>query len=415
MHRPTATRLVLSKLLLVVFTLALTGSMPAQTFTVLYNFTGGQDGAGPRTGLTVTGSGKLYGTAANGGNNNCSSGFGCGTVFQLTRNGSGWSFASLHAFQGADGAFPNGEVAIGSDGSLYGTTEFGGSGTICSNGCGTIYNVRPSANASDAGWTEAVLYRFTGGQDGAAPMGPITFDVAGGIYVSAAGGGIDYRGVIAKLTPSEGGWTESALYEFPGYGEPTGGVIFDQLGNLYGTTLGSQEVFQLAPSDSGWTEQTLRNFAGTAVGQNPFGGLLRDSAGSLYGTTWQGGAHNAGTVFQLSPSGDGGRYSLLYSFQSGTGFGLGPTGALTMDAAGSLYGTTYADGAHGAGSVFKLTPSNGGWVYTSLHDFSGGSDGGTPNGRVVFDSNGNLYGTAQLGGTGSSCVSGCGVVWEITP
>jgi len=415
MQRLICTRLILSKLFLIAVTLTLVRSTQAQTFTVLYNFTGGQDGASPRTGLTINRGGRLYGTTGNGGNDSCGSGFGCGTVFELTRNRSGWSFTSLHVFQGADGALPNGEVAIRPDGSLYGTTEFGGSGDFCGNGCGTIYNLRPPAHASDAGWCETVLYRFTGGHDGAAPSGPITLDAAGGIYVSAQGGGIDYRGVIAKLTPSASGWTESAIYEFPGYGEPTGGVIFDQFGDLYGTTLGSQEVFELTPSGNDWTEQTLHNFAGTALGESPFGGLLLDPAGNLYGTTWQGGAHNAGTVFQLSPSGDGWAYSLLFSFQSGTGFGLGPTGALTMDAAGNLYGTTYADGADGAGSVFKLAPSSNGWVYTSLHDFTGGGDGGTPNGGVVFDANGNLYGTAQGGGAGSLCQGGCGVVWEITP
>jgi uncharacterized repeat protein (TIGR03803 family) len=136
------------------------------------------------------------------------------------------------------------------------------------------------------------------------------------------------------------------------------------------------------------------------------GGLMRDSAGNLYGTTLTGGDNGGGTVYELSPSNGGWTFTTLYNF-SGNG---GSFAVLIMDAAGNLYGTTIGDGAYGQGNVFKLTPSNGSWIYTSLHDFTGGSDGSQPYGQVTLDANGNLYGTASIGGPDNK-----GVVWEITP
>jgi uncharacterized repeat protein (TIGR03803 family) len=147
--------------------------------------------------------------------------------------------------------------------------------------------------------------------------------------------------------------------------------------------------------------------------------LILDADGNLYGTTNYGGANKGGTVFELSPSGGGNwTFHLLYSLvYNGTlDFQLyGPTGSLAMDAAGNLYGTTVMDGAFSGGSVFKLTPSNGGWTYTSLHDFEGGTGGGNPFGNVVLDAIGNVYGTAGVGGPSNGCDGlSCGVVWEVT-
>ena len=115
------------------------------------------------------------------------------------------------------------------------------------------------------------------------------------------------------------------------------------------------------------------------------------------------------------PSNGGWAFSVLYSFAGMDCCDNGPRANLVMDAAGNFYGTTFGDGPYGYGSVFKLTPSNGAWVYTSLHDFTGGSDGGNPLSNVVFDAKGNLYGTASAGGSSGACSGGCGVVWEITP
>ena len=135
--------------------------------------------------------------------------------------------------------------------------------------------------------------------------------------------------------------------------------------------------------------------------------MILDQSGNLYGTTSWGGSGGGGTVFGLTPGSGGWTFDTLYSFSGGDGGG--PVSKLIMDAAGDLYGTSYLDGAYGHGAVFKLTRSNGGWTYTSLHDFNV-SDGGGPMSDLVFDAKGNLYGTAAYYGPGSN-----GVVFEITP
>jgi len=205
----------------------------------------------------------------------------------------------------------------------------------------------------------------------------------------------------------------NVIYAFTGGNDgavPFGGVIFDSAGKLYGTTTGYQygagTVFRLTPSGLGWTEDTLYAFQGGSDGASPFGAPVFDPYGNLYGSTTQSGTGRGGTAFELTPSGDNWMFALLYSFIGDEG----PWGALTMDAAGDLYGTTFQDGAYGWGSVFKLTHSSGGWTYTDLHDFTGGDDGRGPYGNVILDVKGNLYGTTYTGGTYSD-----GVVWEITP
>jgi uncharacterized repeat protein (TIGR03803 family) len=140
--------------------------------------------------------------------------------------------------------------------------------------------------------------------------------------------------------------------------------------------------------------------------------LIFDREGNLYGTTWEGGTDGGGLVYELSPSNGSWVFNILYSNFSG---GAGPEASLTMDAAGNLYGTTSTDGRHASGTVFKLTPSNGGWTYNTLYTFTGGSDGAQPISNIIFDANGNLYGTASAGGNTAGCPGGCGVVWEITP
>ena len=189
-------------------------------------------------------------------------------------------------------------------------------------------------------------------------------------------------GTVYELTPSGNGYTESVLYSFsgPDGASPYAGLVFDNKGNLFGTTYrgGSNDagtVFELTYVPGvGWTEHVLYNFQNASDGEYPFGGLIFDSAGNLYGTTIDGGSGGGGTVFELSPSGDTWTFKLLYSF-SGQG-DCGPGATLTMDGAGNLYGTTYCDGIYNNGSVFKLSNTQNGWVYTSLHDFTGGTDGG---------------------------------------
>ena len=150
----------------------------------------------------------------------------------------------------------------------------------------------------------------------------------------------------------------------------------------------------------------------------PAGGLIFDSAGNLYGTTFDGGSGSGGTLFELSPFGNSWTYKLLYSFSGPDWRSCGPYATLTMDAAGNLYGTTNCDGVYDSGNVFRLRNTENGWVYTSLHDFTGGSDGALPQSNVSIDTDGTLYGTTWNGGE-MNCVSGygagCGVVWMIKP
>ncbi len=190
-------------------------------------------------------------------------------------------------------------------------------------------------------------------------------------------------------------------------------MIFDKSGNLYGTTQGCLEnygtVFEWMPSASSWNYSTIFDF-GYSAGNCPVAGLIFDRSGNLYGATVLG----AGVAVELSLSGSTWTLNRYYDFTGNNGSTCGPLESLIIDKAGNLYGTTYCDGANGLGSVFKLTPSSGGWTYTDLHDFSG-SDGANPIGGLVIDRSGKLYGTASKGGSGTACTGGCGVVFEITP
>ena len=407
-------------------TLVLAQSARAQTYQVIHNFTGGKDGLIPETGLTIDKAGNLYGTTIAGGG----AGGGYGTVFKLTHKNSGWVFTPLYSFAGGnDGADPQARVVFGPDGSLYGTTAEGGGGNGCGGqGCGTVFRLRPASTACKTAlcpWSETVLYKFTGALDGGEPYGAVTFDKAGNIYGTTAQGGpqsgncfLGSCGTVYKLTPANGSWTESVLYSFAGGNDgqwPVGSVIFDGAGNLYGSTNGGGPyggsygygtVFQLAPSGSGWAENILYAFHGGSDGQAPLDSPILDESGNLYGTNAGGGTGGGGTVYQLTPSNGNWTLTTLYGFTGSAG----PYGGVIMDAAGNLYGTTQLDGAYGQGSAFKLTPSSGSWTYTSLHDFTGGSDGGLPGCTLTFDASGNLYGTTTEGGANQY-----GVVFEITP
>lgn len=172
-------------------------------------------------------------------------------------------------------------------------------------------------------------------------------------------------------------------------------------------------VFELSHLSFGWHEQILYNFQGdNNDGGYPFTGVILDSLGNLYGASSIGGPGGGGSVFMLSRAGGTWVFDLVYGFNyTGYFYGFeGPRASLTMDSNGNLYGTTDADGAYLEGSVFKLTPSDGSWSYTDLHDFSGGADGSAPISSVVMDASGNLYGTTSNGGA-----YGYGTVWEITP
>jgi uncharacterized repeat protein (TIGR03803 family) len=398
-------------------TLVLSQSAQAQTYKVLYNFTGGQDGAFPSSGLTMDIGGNLYGTARNGGSSNCTDG--CGTVYKLTKKNNNWLFAPLYRFQGGeDGAHPEDKVVIGPNSSLYGTTAYGGSSN-CSDGCGTVFNLKPTPTRPPTPltpWVETVLYRFQGGNDGSLPSGHLVFDASRAIYgVTYSGGGSGNDGTVYKLTPSGQDYTESVIYSFThssdGY-YPVGAVAFDQAGNLYavardGGATGYGTVIQLTPSGGGWTETMLYNFL-APDGRYPVSGVILDQSGNLYGSNPQGGSAGGGTIYELTFSDGGWTFTLVYALVGG--YQGGPQDKLVMDAAGNLYGTSKKNGAHFYGSVFKLSPSDQGWTYTTLYDFPGGSNGRYPLCDLILDANGNLYGTTSAGGAYDQ-----GVVFEITP
>ena len=388
----------------------------AQTFSVIHNFTGGGDGAVPYFGMTLDRAGNLYGTTLYGGVPGACEGVGCGVVFKMSQHNSHWTFTPLYSFSGgSDGAVPFARVVFGPNGSLYGSTYAGGNGTFPS-GTGVIFNLQPPAHASShvlEPWVETVLYAFGNTFDGNSPSGDLVFDPAGNIYGTTITGGYEcadtvYCGTVFELAHNGSSWSESLLYVFTdeNVATPWSGVIFDQAGNLFGTTTnGLGAIFQLVPSGGGWTENTIHYFGGSD-GYGPAGGLILDPSGTLYGATAGGGANGNGTLYRLVRLGDGWAATSLFAFTS-----TGPGWTLTKDAAGNYYGTNCEGGSHNSGSVFKLTPSGGTWVQTLLYEFTGGSDGYCPIlSGVALDATGNLYGSAWAGGA-----YGDGVVWQITP
>ncbi len=226
---------------------------------------------------------------------------------------------------------------------------------------------------------------------------------------------------LAFNTPASAS-TETVLYTFtdtPDGSAPYSPLVSDKKGNLYGVTAAGGTnrqgtVYELSPNpDGGWTETVLHDFAANGVdGYSPGGGLTLDKAGNLYGTTIFGGAYVYGTIFELSPSKSGTwTETILYNFTGGNDGGLPQYGSLIFDAEGNLYGTTQNAGVNGYGVAFELSPvPEGEWTETVLHSFSeDATDGGYPM-AVVFDKKGNLYGAAAQGGS-----LGRGVVFELSP
>ena len=402
-------------------------STQAQSFNVLYSFTGGSDGAHPLAGLTMDSRGNLFGTTLDSGTH------GWGTVYTLTHSGSGWTLSSLYAFQGltdsvADGGAPASRAVFGPNGALYGTTKSGGFGQGCVEwyfGCGTVYSL---SNRSGT-WKEGILFQF-GNFDGGNPgYGDVVFDRAGNMYDTSSTSGPSGIGVAYQVHTVNIG--EHVLHSFTGTPDGSGpfsGPLLDAAGNLYGTTLagganGYGAVYELSPSGGGWTEVILYSFTNGSDGGGPISSLVLDRSGNLYGATQSGGSYGGGTLFKLTERSGAWALTTLYEFRSATASTPGsiPAGGctgqpfigsnrtLSIDTAGNLYGTTSADTVNQYGSVFKLTPVGTNWSYTRLHAFSG-PDGGAPWGSLLLDSAGNVYGTAALGGANN-----CGVVFEITP
>jgi uncharacterized repeat protein (TIGR03803 family) len=387
--------------------------------TVLHAFQG-RPGELPASNLVSDPTGNLYGTTWQGGSRNCTGAFrGCGIVFRLTPTSTGWSYSVLYVFKvGHDGANPIGNLTFDDAGNLYGATQNGGNPTCFDGeGCGTVFELSP---LSGGGWKESVLHAFNG-NDGAGPRGGVILDSAGNLYGTTSSGSGNYEfGTVFELTPgAQGQWTETTLYAFkPGSDGvyPSGDLVFDKAGNLYGTTqqggsIGLGTVLKLTDSSGSWKESILYNFSGGSDGGLPLGGLISDTAGNLYGTTQGGGNDNYGTVFELSPLNGSWKETILLSFRNTDG--AYPQGDLVFDAAGNLFGTAAYGGkcVQTCGTIFELTPnSGGGWTESVLYKFTGGKDGGIPLSTLMLDSAGALYGTAFEGGNKND-----GVVFKIVP
>jgi len=352
----------------------------------------------------------------------------------------------LHTFTwGSDGGFPFAGLSFDAKGNLYGVTDQGGiQKSVC---CGGVFQLTPKPGG---GWNYRVIHRFTAPiTQGEAPSGSVVFDAAGNLYGTTQDGG--YCGNVYKLSPTtKGEWKETVIHEFNDYKKgvlndgciPSSYLIFDQAGNLYGTTqqtgfgdcmtsAGCGTVFELSPAKNGlWTESIIHRFPQqTGDGSNPYGGLVLDSAGNLWGTTLEGGIAGGGTVFGLTPA-TGGTWNETVAFNfTGNGTGYTPYAGLVIDSVGNLYGTTYNGGSNGYGTVFEMTPQAGGQLSeTLIHEFttctqSECPDGIEPFGGLVFDGAGNLYGTTMFGGGagGQYCNGdsdfreGCGTVFRLTP
>jgi uncharacterized repeat protein (TIGR03803 family) len=368
----------------------------AQTFSVVHNFTGGSDGAGPLNGLTKGASGILYGTTNAGGASNY------GVVFKLNSAG---VETVLHTFTGgADGANPEGFLVSDKTGNLYGTTTAGGA-----YNAGTVFEVT-------AAGVETVLYSFTGATDGSDPEAGLAMDAAGNLYGTTIAGGANGNGTVFKLTlVKTGKWIERVLYSF-GTGTdgavPVAGVTLGD-GKLLGTTslggsYGFGTVFELTPAGSAWAETILHDFQGGDDGATPYAGSIVDKAGNFYGAATDDGTGGGGTVFELTPADGGWTFTVLYS-QPGWGIS-GSFRNLMIDASsGTIYGTTHCDGANSAGTVWELAPASGSWTYNLLYTFTGGTDGLYSFSNLVLKQ-GKLYGTTNQGGA-----DGFGVVFEVTP
>ncbi len=328
-----------------------------------------------------------------------------------------------------DGSAPQASLVADSGGNFYGTTETGGSYY------GTVFELSPPATAGGA-WTEQVLHIFQNNStDGVLPTGTLVFDKQGNLYGTTQQGGPHNTGTIFELSPpatAGGDWTETILWAFPqsllkGY-SPAGKLSIDAAGNLYGTTeAGGPKVatcttcgvvFELVkPKTTGlaWAERVLYNFGAVANdGFAPSPDLLL-RGGMLYGTTHGGGTGGHGTVFQLAPHTELWTETILHNFSGSDGDF--PQGGLIADAAGNLFGTSANGGMNpncGCGTVYEVSPptvAGGDWQQTTLYSFMGLSDGARPFGPLWRDSLGDLFGTTTL--RGEKQHNGAGTVFKL--
>ncbi|HSY11816.1 MAG TPA: choice-of-anchor tandem repeat GloVer-containing protein [Verrucomicrobiae bacterium] len=430
-----------SALTLAILSFAFTSLGSAQVpERLIYSFNG-TNGRTADSGLIADARGNVYGTTFNGGPNSL------GSVYELSPISTGtWRETVLYNFSGNDGAFPVASLTFDRNGNLYGTTQLGGLGTCSTSGgqdlgCGVVFKLTPSAN----GWQESTVYEFQPGVNkGVVPVGGVIFDTAGNLYGTTWAPGVEGDGIfdraganplsntywgcdepgcggtVYKLTPTQNGWQESDIYAFTGAADGSSSMAnltMDSAGNLYGTTpfggtgncqYGCGTVFEVSSSNGGWTETVLHSFASTD-GAYPMGALTPDAAGNFYSTTNIGGSHHQGTVFELAKSGQQWQESVLYNFTGGAD-GASPYAGVIFDSRGNIYGTATEGGTNSVGTIYSLVPNNGGWSQIVLHEFQlGNNDGQLPYGAVMLWNN-FLLGATQGGGTHNE-----GAVYEVFP
>jgi hypothetical protein len=419
-------RLLISLEFALIVSLSLVASAQTAQETTLYTFTGGADGSLPQAGLAFGPNGSLYGATNFGGMVNSFCPSGCGTAFQLTPGSGGtWTFETIHSFAGGTGDYGHSmaRAAFDTAGNLWGTAFEWGPG-----GFGGVFELSAADN-----WNESLVYSFSNGEQ---PTAGLTAREGSWYGTTQYGPGFVNNGTVFSLTPGANGqWNENVLHAFAagadGF-EPQTELVFDKLGNVYGSTPyggpnGSGDIFELTPVSGGhWKEQVIYNFPLFTLGGSYYPStLIFDAHGNLYGTTAYGGATNCdvglgcGIVFELKRVGNTWQEITLYEFAGGTD-GQVPRAGLLSDGHGNLYGTTQYGGTGscptgqfqpGCGTVFKLNKSSGSWQKTTIYNFTNGADGAFPNGTLVSDSAGNLYGVT-VGASGSTSA---GTVFEIQP
>jgi uncharacterized repeat protein (TIGR03803 family) len=406
-----SSRLVGAVVCLAVFTLATSLCAAAQSETILHSFNDAPFGQDPDSMLVADGFGNLYGTTDSGGT------YGGGTVYRLSPESTGYGLTTIYNFDADNVGYEPTGVVPDSAGNLY--------GTLTTSTGGGVFKLSPSSSGV---WNIQIISVFA---DYAGPSGALTFDKMGNLYGVSAYGGIYNQGSVYELSPGVNGqWQLTSLYSFAGVEDganPNAGLTFDASGILYGTTMyggsvqscgphntsGCGTVFTLTSNGSGtWTEKILLIF-NLDNGGVPQGGLVFDSAGNFYGTTFLGGSSycNCGTVYRMSPGSNGAwTQTSLYEFAGGPDGGQ-PNGFLVLDRQGNLYGTSFM------GSVFEISPGSGPyWSERTLHHFDSYF---TPQTGVILDSAGNVFGTAPESFYYADCFaqsSNClGTVFELSP
>jgi len=320
----------------------------------IYAFNGGNDGQNPFASLTQDASGNFYGTTRNGGDD------GLGTAFSLTPAGRSWSESIIHTFSGgSDGDQPLADLSFDTaTGVFYGTTSSGKE----KGACGTVFELSPSGG----GWTETTLYSFQGGTDGCTPQTAVHKGTKeGNLIGSTTDGGHAGDGTVFMLAERNGVWSESVLYSFSGGSDgahPGDLDINSKDGSVFGVAAGGGArgagvVFELSQVKRHWRQSVIHSFGLGIDGKEPVGIHLEESTGTLYGSTTYGGTNDYGSVFKLTPNGSSWTESILHSFGTTTGDGLYPESRPIEDpTTGALYGTTSEGGQYGGGAVWTISP-----------------------------------------------------------